>query len=167
MTHTQLEAIAVADILVVMDQGRIEQAASPNTIYNTPRTAYVARFIGGQNVLSGKVEGVADGTIRRDRIEVVKAAGNFTDMGEVNVVRGKPFDRVPGLLDGAEILLHHHSRRAERRGYLGRHVVIRMRQNARARLEDLDSCTKGVEDRGDLQPRVPAADHQHRRRDRG
>jgi len=62
VTHTQLEAIAVADILVVMDQGRIEQAASPNTIYNTPRTAYVARFIGGQNVLSGKVEGVADGT---------------------------------------------------------------------------------------------------------
>src|SRR5271169_5861105 len=37
VTHTQLEAIAVADILVVMDQGRIEQAASPNTIYNTPR----------------------------------------------------------------------------------------------------------------------------------
>ena len=118
VTHTQLEAIAVADILVVMDQGRIEQAASPNTIYNTPRTAYVARFIGGQNVLSGKVEGVADGTatlraaggarltvqlgsakpqpgsqlylsIRRDRIEVVNAAGKSTDMGEVNVVRGK------------------------------------------------------------------------------
>src|SRR4249920_1007954 len=117
VTHTQLEAIAVADILVVMDQGRIEQAASPNTIYNTPRTAYVARFIGGQNVLSGKVEGVADGTatlraaggarltvplgsakprpgsqlylsIRRDRIEVVNAAGKSTDMGEVNVVRG-------------------------------------------------------------------------------
>jgi putative spermidine/putrescine transport system ATP-binding protein len=118
VTHTQLEAIAVADILVVMDQGRIEQAASPNTIYNTPRTAYVARFIGGQNVLSGKVEGVADGTatlraaggarltiplgsakpqpgsplylsIRRARIEVVNAAGKSTDMGEVNVVRGK------------------------------------------------------------------------------
>lgn len=118
VTHTQLEAIAVADILVVMDQGRIEQAASPNTIYNTPRTAYVARFIGGQNVLSGKVEGVADGTatlraaggarltvplgsakprpgsqlylsIRRDRIEVVNAAGKSTDMGEVNMVRGK------------------------------------------------------------------------------
>jgi putative spermidine/putrescine transport system ATP-binding protein len=117
VTHTQLEAIAVADILVVMDQGRIEQAASPNTIYNTPRTAYVARFIGGQNVLSGKVEGVADGTatlraaggarltvplgsakprpgsqlylsIRRDRIEVVNAAGKSTE-GEVNVVRGK------------------------------------------------------------------------------
>ena len=118
VTHTQLEAIAVADMLVVMDQGRIEQAASPNAIYNTPRTAYVARFIGGQNVLSGKVENVADGTatlrdagggrltvpfgsakpqpgsqlyiaIRRDRIAVARAAGGVTDAGEVNVVRGK------------------------------------------------------------------------------
>jgi putative spermidine/putrescine transport system ATP-binding protein len=118
VTHTQLEAIAVADMLVVMDQGRIEQAASPNTIYNTPRTAYVARFIGGQNVLSGKVEGVSDGTatlrdagggrltvpiggakpqpgsqlyiaIRRDRIAVARAAGKASDASEINVVRGK------------------------------------------------------------------------------
>jgi len=118
VTHTQLEAIAVADMLVVMDQGRIEQAASPNTIYNTPRTAYVARFIGGQNVLSGKVEGVSDGTatlrdagggrltvplggakpqpgsqlyiaIRRDRIAVARAAGDVSNASEVNVVRGK------------------------------------------------------------------------------
>ena len=59
VTHTQLEAIAVADMLVVMDQGRIEQSSSPDKIYNTPRTAYVARFIGGQNVLSGKVESVS------------------------------------------------------------------------------------------------------------
>jgi putative spermidine/putrescine transport system ATP-binding protein len=118
VTHTQLEAIAVADMLVVMDQGRIEQAASPNTIYNTPRTAYVARFIGGQNVLSGKVESVAEGmatvreaggarlivplggarpqpgselflSIRRDRVKVVKAGGDSPVAGDVNVVRGK------------------------------------------------------------------------------
>ena len=118
VTHTQLEAIAVADMLVVMDQGRIEQAASPNTIYNMPRTAYVARFIGGQNVLSGKIEGVSDGTatlrdtgggrltvplggakpppgsqlyiaIRRDRIAVARAAGSASDTSEINLVRGK------------------------------------------------------------------------------
>jgi putative spermidine/putrescine transport system ATP-binding protein len=118
VTHTQLEAIAVADMLVVMDQGRIEQSASPNTIYNTPRTAYVARFIGGQNVLSGKVESVADGmatvrdaggvplavplgnvrpgagsqlyfSIRRDRIEVIKPGSGVTGAGEANTVRGK------------------------------------------------------------------------------
>jgi putative spermidine/putrescine transport system ATP-binding protein len=62
VTHTQLEAIAVADTVVVMAQGHIEQAASARDIYATPRNAYVARFIGGQNVLSGAVESVLDGT---------------------------------------------------------------------------------------------------------
>ena len=58
VTHTQLEAIAVADIVVVMTQGHIEQAASARDIYIAPRSAYVARFIGGQNVLTGALESV-------------------------------------------------------------------------------------------------------------
>ncbi|MFO1283577.1 MAG: ABC transporter ATP-binding protein [Burkholderiales bacterium] len=61
VTHTQLEAIAVADLVVVMEHGRIEQAGSPREIYAAPRNAYVARFVGGQNVLTGTVEGVASG----------------------------------------------------------------------------------------------------------
>jgi putative spermidine/putrescine transport system ATP-binding protein len=60
VTHTQLEAIAVADVVVVMTQGRIEQAASARDIYIAPRSAYVARFIGGQNVLTGVLESVTD-----------------------------------------------------------------------------------------------------------
>src|SRR5205823_11052163 len=62
VTHTQLEAIAVADTVVVMAQGRIEQAASARDIFIAPRNAYVARFGGGQNVLSGAGESVLDGT---------------------------------------------------------------------------------------------------------
>ena len=61
VTHTQLEAIAVADTVVVMAQGKIEQAASARDIFLSPRNAYVTRFIGGQNVLSGVVERVAGG----------------------------------------------------------------------------------------------------------
>src|SRR5215831_15222474 len=55
VTHTQMEAIALADLVVVMDQGQIEQTASAREVYDSPRTGYVARFMGGQNVLSGKV----------------------------------------------------------------------------------------------------------------
>jgi putative spermidine/putrescine transport system ATP-binding protein len=55
VTHTQLEAIALADLVVVMETGRIEQADSPRAIFSTPRSAYVARFMGGQNVFFGKV----------------------------------------------------------------------------------------------------------------
>src|ERR671923_1861072 len=62
VTHTQLEAIAVADLVVVMDQGRIEQAASAHEIYTLPATAYVARFMGGQNVLAAAARAVLDGT---------------------------------------------------------------------------------------------------------
>ena len=55
VTHTQPEAIALADMVVVMDTGRIDQADSAEVIFNRPKTPYVARFMGGQNVLSGNV----------------------------------------------------------------------------------------------------------------
>ncbi len=61
VTHTQPEAIALADQVVVMDHGVIDQAATPREIYNRPSSPYVARFMGGQNVLAATVES-ADGT---------------------------------------------------------------------------------------------------------
>ena len=57
VTHTQPEAIALADLVVVMNQGIIEQAASARDVYAHPRSPYVARFLGGQNVLQGRVVG--------------------------------------------------------------------------------------------------------------
>src|SRR6516164_8044298 len=66
VTHTQQEAIALADMVVVMDQGNIEQAASARDVYAVPFTAYVARFMGGQNVLAGRVSTVTDGMVALD-----------------------------------------------------------------------------------------------------
>ena len=66
VTHTQMEAIALADMVVVMDQGQIEQAGSAREVFDRPRTPYVARFIGGQNVLSGTVTRSGDGTVTID-----------------------------------------------------------------------------------------------------
>ena len=59
VTHTQLEAVAVADQVVVMDHGKVRQSASARDIYAAPDSAYVARFMGGQNVLQGTVATVA------------------------------------------------------------------------------------------------------------
>ncbi len=56
VTHTQLEAIAIADIVVVMEKGRIKQAGPARDVYDQPRDRYVAEFLGGQNVLSGRIE---------------------------------------------------------------------------------------------------------------
>ena len=119
VTHTQMEAIAVADLVVVMDHGKIDQADSARGVYDTPRTTYVARFIGGQNVLGGKVVRVESGaalledargnrftvpaedtapnvgetrylSIRRDQIEIEKLADPAAAHGDaVNSVVGK------------------------------------------------------------------------------
>jgi putative spermidine/putrescine transport system ATP-binding protein len=64
VTHTQLEAIAVADVVVVMTHGRIEQAGTAQEIYTQPRSAYVARFMGGHNVFSGHEVALANGSAR-------------------------------------------------------------------------------------------------------
>lgn len=61
VTHTQLEAVAVADEVVVMEKGRIAQVAPAHDIYVAPRTSYVARFMGGQNVLRGQLDAMAPG----------------------------------------------------------------------------------------------------------
>jgi putative spermidine/putrescine transport system ATP-binding protein len=116
VTHTQPEAIALADMVVVMDQGHIEQAASAREVYGEPRSAYVARFMGGQNVLTGEVIEVAAGTarlklagggwaefkaqdgaaphttvhfsVRRDRIKLAPA-GSEDEGRSLNSVRGR------------------------------------------------------------------------------
>ena len=67
VTHSQEEAMALADTMVVMNQGIIEQVGSPHTIYNRPLNEFVARFMGGHNIVhtgSGKIG------VRTDQIQV-------------------------------------------------------------------------------------------------
>jgi iron(III) transport system ATP-binding protein len=54
VTHDQAEAMTTADVIAVMNGGRIEQAGSPEDIYDRPRSEFVARFIGSSNILAGK-----------------------------------------------------------------------------------------------------------------
>jgi putative spermidine/putrescine transport system ATP-binding protein len=74
VTHSQDEAMALADLVVVMNHGKIEQAASARDVFNRPESAFVARFIGGHNVLPAAVaraKGAAEYVaIRADRIVV-------------------------------------------------------------------------------------------------
>jgi thiamine transport system ATP-binding protein len=51
VTHDQHEAFAVADRIAIMSNGRIEQVGTPETVYRQPRTAFVARFLGLNNVV--------------------------------------------------------------------------------------------------------------------
>lgn len=65
VTHSQEEAMGLADLAVVMNNGRIEQAAAPREIFEAPRTEFVARFIGNHNVISTPAGKVA---VRSDRM---------------------------------------------------------------------------------------------------
>ena len=71
VTHSQEEAMALADMMVVMNQGRIEQVGTPHEIYNHPKSEFTARFMGGHNVIdtpAGKVG------VRNDHIHIQAAS---------------------------------------------------------------------------------------------
>lgn len=70
--------MALADLIVVMNDGRIEQAADPRTVFERPATAFVARFMGDHNVISGKVASSAAGSVTID----VPGGGSFVSLGE-------------------------------------------------------------------------------------
>jgi ABC-type Fe3+/spermidine/putrescine transport system ATPase subunit len=57
VTHDQQEALALSDRIAVMRDGRMEQVGSPVEIYDTPRTVFVAEFVGGTNLLPGERPG--------------------------------------------------------------------------------------------------------------
>ena len=80
VTHDQAEAFAVADQIVVMNQGKIEQIASPAMLYAEPATSFVARFLGFENLLKGRVI---------DRNTVETEIGRFSLVGghgDVNIL---------------------------------------------------------------------------------
>lgn len=57
VTHDQIEAMAMADRIVVMNRGHIEQIGTPEDIYERPESEFVAQFIGGTNILKGTYRG--------------------------------------------------------------------------------------------------------------
>ena len=71
VTHSQDEAMALADLIVVMNGGRIEQAGAPREVFNAPKTSFVAQFIGGHNVISTDGGPIA---VRADRLKLALPA---------------------------------------------------------------------------------------------
>ncbi len=67
VTHSQDEAMALADLIVLMNAGRIEQAGSPREVFDAPRTAFVAQFMGGHNVIGTPAGPIA---LRADRLKL-------------------------------------------------------------------------------------------------
>ena len=92
VTHGQDEAMALADIVVLMNGGRIEQQGSPREIFNHPRTEFTAKFIGGHNVIAVGDETFA---VREDRL-MLKRPGETVNGPSVAGHRQR--GRIPGDL---------------------------------------------------------------------
>ncbi len=102
VTHDQEEALSMSDTIVVMDSGKIQQIGSPTDIYNEPKNAFVADFIGESNIV--------DGIMKKDK--VVEFSGHVFDCLDTGfgkneavdvVVRPEDVDVVPvdkGMLTG-------------------------------------------------------------------
>src|SRR5208282_1682687 len=66
VTHDQEEALSISDRVVVMNDGAIEQIGAPSEIYNTPRTRFVASFVGTLNLLDGRIVDASAGAVEID-----------------------------------------------------------------------------------------------------
>ena len=84
VTHDQTEAMTAADVVVVMNQGRVEQAASPSDIYRRPATGFVARFLGGTNLFEGARSG-ADAVDCGEGLVLRCAGGAYAAAGPTGV----------------------------------------------------------------------------------
>ena len=101
VTHDQEEAMSIADRIVVMNQGRLEQVGSPREIYEEPATEFVADFIGEVNFLRGKI---TNGELLLLGNRFPASKGEWTEGGEVICAirpeRLKMRDAETGLLRG-------------------------------------------------------------------
>ena len=80
VTHDQLEAMTMADRIVVMNAGRIEQIGTPQDVYDRPNSKFVAKFIGGSNVIDAKhIEG-SEVSVSGHRLHV--GGGDFAGPGQ-------------------------------------------------------------------------------------
>jgi iron(III) transport system ATP-binding protein len=109
VTHDQVEAMTLADRIVVMNAGRVEQIGSPQEVYDRPNSKFVARFIGGSNVLD--VEHVAGREVALGGHRLFVGDGEFAGPGramsvcvkthDLELVTGAPPSRdnlVPGVV---------------------------------------------------------------------
>lgn len=103
VTHDQEEAVSVADEIIIMNQGRIEQTGVPVDIYKNPQTPFAAQFIGSSSIVSGygnlqgfeTVRGIETALVRPEFVEVFKSDNtkfkDVLDLTEEGVIESISF----------------------------------------------------------------------------
>ena len=89
VTHSQDEAMALADMIVVMNNGIIEQVGSPYEIFNNPKNKFIASFVGGHNVITKNRKTYS---IRMDHIDLQLKEVKNTKNNNVNLFKVKEIE---------------------------------------------------------------------------
>ena len=121
VTHDQDEALTMSDRIAVMNRGAIEQLATPEMVYRSPKTAFVLEFVGLSSRLAGKVVGtLGDGMIAVDTsIGRISGRGSFVAGSDVlvavrpeRILVGQPGDNSvradlrDAVFQGSKVQLH-------------------------------------------------------------
>jgi spermidine/putrescine transport system ATP-binding protein len=112
VTHDQEEALTMSDRIAVMSDGRVEQVAGPQEVYEEPSTTFVADFLGVSNLMTATAEGESAGRcrVKVGDFELHAARGDVTTTGETRIVirpervKLEPADAtgenyIPGMVD--------------------------------------------------------------------
>ncbi len=126
VTHDQQEAMALSDRVAVFQAGRIEQAAAPEVLYEEPERAFVARFIGENNLLPGRIRHIDRGicTVEVAGSEIQAAHVGGLAVGADTVVAIRP-ERVQ-INHAAGQLANMHEAKVEDLSFLGDHLRVRL-----------------------------------------
>jgi spermidine/putrescine transport system ATP-binding protein len=89
ITHDQSEALVMSDDVAVMNAGRFEQIGSPRDLYNSPKTGFVAGFVGDSNRWKGRIASVANGEAR---VELAGGGEVVAMIGDDRVAAGAPVE---------------------------------------------------------------------------
>ncbi len=98
VTHDQVEALSMSNVVAVMHEGRIAQIGPPRDIYERPQTRFVADFIGMTNLIPGRVSGRADGSgdVKADTGREAGSPGAEGALYRVDTTQGTILCTIPG-----------------------------------------------------------------------
>ena len=122
VTHDQVEAMVMSDIIIVMNQGRIEQMGGPRDVYENPANQFVAGFVGISNFLEGEAVGAAD---RNGLVPfhcgggILHCAANDISAGAKRLLSIRPEDWVASLEAPAADTINVMECRVEKAVYMG------------------------------------------------
>ena len=127
VTHDQQEAMVMSDRVAVFCDGRVEQIAPPEVLYEEPQRSFVARFIGENNLIEGEISSVGRGVcrVRVEGGEIEAAHLGDLDVGERTLLAVRP-ERIQ-LRPDAGTYANEFTAQVEDLAFLGDHLRVRFR----------------------------------------